>query len=272
MSTNYSQATAPSTLIQTVDASVREALADLLGNSASVATQVVSAPLDRSALASLKADVPEVLVLGETGAAGRNSINLTSLGAAAKEEIKALIFEGDQPVTLTGLAGFGGVISLSDGDSRVLASNNSKSMTVATGAGNDSVATGGGSDSISIGGGADTVSTGSGSDTVTFTGSVVGGRVNTGSGDDAVVIGASFAASGTAPVVIDGGSGRGDSVDLSALAIDAVSRRGSTVTITLDDGSKLEVRNVEEFIYKDSGGQIVEIVGGARGFADDFNG
>lgn len=269
MATNYEQPqpVSPEQIASLVkDTSVANALKELLGD-APAAAQSVTGPVSRDTLSSLKEAPPEVIVFDS--ADGR--INLASLGAEARGEIKALIFEGDTSVALTGLKGFSGVISLADGDNTVKAAGNNQSMTVATGAGNDSVATGRGADSISIGGGADTVSTGAGSDNIAFTGAVQGGKVVTGSGDDAIELGAGFSSTGAA-VTINGGSGRGDSLDMSALDVASVSRRGNTVTITLEDGSQVLARGIEEFIYTDAQGQIVEIVGGARGLDAEFNG
>ena len=257
-------------IAQAVSPAAREALIAILGEGEKAVTAGISGAVTAATLQSLKDKTPEVLILGGTGSTSTtNTVNLSALGADIAE-VKALIFEGNQPVALDGLKGFSGIIALGDGSNKVNAAKTSGDVAVTSGKGNDSVATGSGSDSITLGGGKDTVSTGSGGDEVSIQGAVTGGVVKTGTGDDKVKISASGGAS--VSLAVDGGKGKTDMLDLSAVDIKAVTVKGGTATVTLADGTKVAVKGMEAFVYNVTidGAEVTKVVG-LSNLADDFS-
>lgn len=252
----------PDSAISEVSSNVQEALRNLIGSKSEVKSVGVDVAFTSSVLKNLKASVPDVLVVGQIGdnSAKTSKIDLSSLGSAVRAKMSALIFDSDQPVSLKGLSGFAGVISLGNGNNVVSASDNSKKMTVSTGTGNDNVATGSGADTVSVGGGADTVSTGSGKDKITIDSSISGGKISSGDGNDVVDLNSNVQGGSSTKVTIDGGSGT-DTLDLRDLSIATVTKKGTTATITLNDGSKIVASNIEKFIYTDPSTGAVDTVG-----------
>jgi Ca2+-binding RTX toxin-like protein len=101
--------------------------------------------------------------------------------------------------------------------------------------------------SFATGTGNDTITLGAGSDTVVVTGG--NDSINTGAGVDVVKLASNF--KGT--LTLDGGAGS-DKLDLSANTIQSVEKIDAThVKVTLDDGSVLNVANIENFIYDANG-------------------
>lgn len=245
-------------LYSNVSTNVQEALADIIGSKTDVSAAFVDS-FSSTVFTNLKVSNPDILVIDQIGsdASKTAKIDLSRLGTTLKGEMSAIIFDSDQAVSLKGLSGFAGVISLSDANNTVSGGNNSQTVTIVTGAGNDSVTTGGGSDTISVGGGRDTINTGSGADTISFDGYVTGGKINTGSGND--VIDLSHNVGSDTVITISGGSGT-DTLDLSELSIASVSKVKSTVTITLTDGGQILASNIEKFVYTDTN-DVVQIVG-----------
>jgi len=180
----------------------------------------------------------------------------------------ALLGDGDDTITSTGRV----VMRTGGGEDTVTLGNASDTLLTGQGddvvhagagdnvvvldGGNDSLVSAGGQDYVSAGAGADTVSTGAGNDTV-YTG---GGNdsVSTGAGDDLVVI--NRADSGDS-VVVRGGAGSSDTLDLSLVAIDTTAPDGGAdqvggtgpVTVSLVGGATVTIYGVETFIYDTDG-------------------
>lgn len=152
--------------------------------------------------------------------------------------------------------------------------------TVNAGAGNDSVDTGAGNDSVSTGLGNDTVSTGLGNDTV-YVGSG-SDSIDTGAGNDIVKLAAGFTGGqidyNGANVALEGGDGK-DTLDLRLVHIISVEDQSGSADlmqdfhITLDDGTIIDAKNFEKFIYDssttDTDGSI-QIVGAHEFHTHDF--
>jgi len=278
-----------------IPASIHQALTATIGSKTDITEATVDS-FSSTIFNNLKFHNPEVLVIDQIGNDGTmtTKIDLSRLGTTLKGTMSAIVFDSDQAVSLKGLSGFAGVISLGDGNNIVSGGNNSQSVAVSTGTGNDSVTTGGGADTVSIGGGRDTISTGSGADTITLHGLVTGGKINSGSGNDVIDLshyvqgsnnlnsisggsgddtltpgpgpgpglpgGHPLNVQGSETVIsINGGSGT-DTLNLGMLSIASVSKLRSTVTITLADGAHIEASNIEKFVYTDSH-DVVHIVG-----------
>ncbi len=269
-------------------------------------------------------------------------VDLSKVSNSILQNLNAIQFSGTEAVNVTiKNNNFKGTVVLGDGDSKVEITSK-KSVTVETGAGNDSVTTGSGKDSVVLSGGNDTVNTGAGNDQITITdtfdgnaiidggtgkneldvsnadisdvtvnengelvinldnnGSITavnfqaivlgdngvnvdlegltsaigltvglgndsvalgagkdsvtltGGNdsVSTGAGDDLVKISSDFTSGN---VTLDGGEGK-DKLDLRYESIDSVEVVEGVVTVTLDDGSTIEISNFEQFVYDNNG-------------------
>lgn len=230
-------------------------LVDLLESSSEAEGREFSRGLTRSDLAALRLDSPEVLLFDvESGL----QVNLGKVPSIEQSEIKALVFDTNQSVRLTGLRDFEGVIGLGDGNDTVSAASSTGDIMVCASVGNDSVATGSGNDSVSIGYGKDSVSTGAGNDEINFDGTSAGANVRAGVGDDDILFSSGFIGGTGVRISIDGGA-NDDSLDLSSMEIVAVKRSGSGVQVTLADQTVITVKNVESFSYLD--GAEVKTVG-----------
>jgi Ca2+-binding RTX toxin-like protein len=119
-------------------------------------------------------------------------------------------------------------VVLGDDPTLVDIAKSKTSMSFATGTGNDTITLGSGKDTIVLAGGNDSI--------------------NTGAGVDIVKLAANF--KGT--LTLDGGAGS-DKLDLSANNIRSVEKIDATLKVTLDDGSVLNVVNIENFIYDANG-------------------
>jgi Ca2+-binding RTX toxin-like protein len=119
-------------------------------------------------------------------------------------------------------------VVLGDDPTLVDIAKSKTSMSFATGTGNDTITLGSGKDTIVLAGGNDSI--------------------NTGAGVDIVKLAANF--KGT--LTLDGGAGS-DKLDLSANNIRSVEKIDATLKVTLDDGSVLNVANIENFIYDANG-------------------
>ncbi len=192
------------------------------------------------------------------------------------KDLNALIFTTDTSVDLTLPKTFGGTVIFGAGDDALEHVRGGKSVTVDAGDGNDTVATGSGKDTVFAGDGDDSIVTGGGKD------SVVGGAgddtIETGGGKDTIVTGSGSdsvdAGKGNDLIVVQSGGDPGDSIieggrgkdtlDLSNVVIDSVevvNARQGMVTITLDDGSTLDVSHVEKFIVGDGHGGSITLTG-----------
>lgn len=174
-------------------------------------------------------------------------LDLSALSAKTVTDLNALIFATEEKVDLTLPKGFTGSVVLGGGDDEIVLKG-TKKVQVDGGAGDDSIKTSNGSDSVRAGDGNDTISTGNGRDTI----EIGGGEdsVNTGNGNDTVLVGDDEDATNT--MIINGGAGT-DRLNLSDVVVKSVERADGRnhVIIELDDGTKLDVSNVEQFVLPD---------------------
>lgn len=166
-------------------------------------------------------------------------VDLSVANAQDVKTLHTLIFNGDTSVVLTLPKMFDGVVVLGNGDNSVTTTG-SKAVTLDTGSGNDTVSTGSGSDSITISGGSDSI--------------------RSGAGNDAIIINNTLAANDV--VFADGGAGN-NKLDLSAVhvthVINADQGFKAKYEITLDNGAKIDIRNIDSIVYDNHG--VAETIG-----------
>jgi Ca2+-binding RTX toxin-like protein len=162
-------------------------------------------------------------------------VDISTLSTALLKDLNALVFnipaDADgktQPIDLTIKAKkFDGTVELGNGNDTLLLTTN-KGVLIDGRAGDDSITAGGGNDSIVVGLGNDSVDAGKGNDLIKVSG-------------------------GEHPkdtkIQIEGGGGV-DKLDLSDVEIENIVRTDKkSLEITLTDGTVLEVKNVEQFVY-----------------------
>jgi Ca2+-binding RTX toxin-like protein len=231
----------------------------------------------------------------------QDGIDLTMNNGAGAAAFKGWVvtYATDDKINLSGS---GVKVSSGDGNDSVTTGTGNDSIiagggndTVISGSGNDTISTGNGNDNINSGAGDDSVVSGNGNDTV-FTG-IGNDTVNTGSGNDSVNTGAGhdsiivgngndtvIASDGNDIVRLEnnytgnaklyGGTGA-NTLDLSGVIINSVTKSGNAVTITLLDDSVITATSFGTFIYDSNGtdaGGSVEIVGVNAFDALDFLG
>jgi hypothetical protein len=159
------------------------------------------------------------------------TVDLSGLDKQVLKGLKVLAFDTTDDVDLTiDNKKFDGTVSLGSGDDTLRITSN-KGVAVNTGAGDDSVTTGGGKDSVVVGSGNDSV--------------------NVGKGNDIIKVSGDFSNN---VITIDGGAGT-DKLDLLGLDVVDVQRGAgkNSVEITLNDGTVIDVSNVEKFAYDVNG-------------------
>lgn len=162
------------------------------------------------------------------GGSGINTLILSGVGKISIDAKGNFVADLDKLGSSVGFKNFKAVV-LGDDPTLVDIAKSKVSMSFASGIGNDTITLGTGSDTIVLAGGNDII--------------------NTGAGVDIVKLAANF--KGT--LTLDGGTGS-DKLDLSALTIQSVVKIDAThVKVTLDDGSVLNVANIENFIYDANG-------------------
>jgi Ca2+-binding RTX toxin-like protein len=162
------------------------------------------------------------------GGTGTNTLILSGVGKITVDAKGNFMADMDTQGSSVGFKNFKAVV-LGNDPTLVDIAKSKASMSFATGTGNDTITLGSGSDTIVVAGGNDSI--------------------NTGAGVDIVKLASNF--KGT--LTLDGGAGS-DKLDLSANTIQSVEKIDATrVTVTLDDGSVLNVANIENFIYDSNG-------------------
>ena len=161
------------------------------------------------------------------GGSGTNTLSLSGVGKITVDAKGNFMADMDTQGSSVGFKNFKAVV-LGDDPTLVDIAKSKTSMSFATGTGNDTITLGSGKDTIVLAGGNDSI--------------------NTGAGVDIVKLAANF--KGT--LTLDGGAGS-DKLDLSANNIRSVEKIDATLKVTLDDGSVLNVANIENFIYDANG-------------------
>lgn len=225
------------------DGSVNQALLDQLNKEAAkgdiTATSIDSIPQNFNESITQGTDV----AFFELGGV----VDLSALTPKTVADLNALIFALEEKVELTLPKTFTGSVVLGGGDDEIILKG-TKKVQVDGGNGDDSIKTSIGSDSVKAGGGNDTVSTGGGRDTVEIGGG--NDSVDTGNGNDSVLVGNDSDENNT--MIINGGAGT-DRLNLSDVVVKSVERADGRnhVIIELDDGTKLDVSNVEQFVLNE---------------------
>lgn len=178
------------------------------------------------------------------GNAGRDTLDLTDINASS------LTLNGNKLVVAIDNA----TVNASNFEAIVF-SDDDTNIDLATAKSGFHVKTGEGDDSVVLGAGRDTVVLTSGNDSV-----------NTGMGNDRVKIDAAF--NGDAD--LDGDAGTFDILDLSAVGVASVDKTDAVVTITLENGSTLNVTNVEYFVYSTSDAPDEILFTGVTTLIDSF--
>ena len=159
---------------------------------------------------------------------GTNILSLSGVGEITVDAKGNFMADMDKLGSSVSFKNFKAVV-LGDDPTLVGVAKSKASMSFATGTGNDTITLGAGSDTVVVTGGNDSI--------------------NTGAGVDVVKLSSNF--KGT--LTLDGGAGS-DKLDLSANTIQSVEKIDATrVKVTLDDGSVLNVANIENFIYDANG-------------------
>jgi len=162
------------------------------------------------------------------GGTGTNTLILSGVGKITVDAKGNFMADMDTQGSSVGFKNFKAIV-LGNDPTLVDIAKSKASMSFATGTGNDTITLGSGSDTIVVAGGNDSI--------------------NTGAGVDIVKLASNF--KGT--LTLDGGAGS-DKLDLSANTIQSVEKIDATrVKVTLDDGSVLNVANIENFIYDANG-------------------
>jgi len=162
------------------------------------------------------------------GGSGTNTLNLSGVGKISIDANGNFIAAMDALNSSVSFKNFKAVV-LGDDPTTVDIAKSKAPMSFATGTGNDTITLGAGSDTIVLAGGNDSI--------------------NTGAGVDIVKLAANF----KGILTLDGGAGS-DKLDLSANTIQSVEKIDAThVKVTLEDGSTLNVDNIEKFIYDANG-------------------
>lgn len=193
--------------------------------------------------AGLGTDVVDALFLDTASVSGSPlSLNLTAAQAA---ELNLVLFDqgSDANVSVSVSSGdFRGSVILSGGNDSVTI-NSTRGALVDGGNGNDSIVTGTGRDTVVVGAGSDSVFTSAGNDTIIFP-----------SGWGQAQEHAS----------VDGGLGT-DTLNISGITgingdIVSVTQSSGVVTVTFDNGSIIDARNIEAVLYAD-GSAAAKLVG-----------